>query len=197
MKSLHPVSQTLVALEMNLTSRTLFLSDQLEYIVHLPLSCVLLLLPFSLKLWVFEKNNNFLLAHVHTAVRPAFSVILHLQDPSLQCFQLNHIWNVSLIGRRSSQHQLFKFHPYLLWWLFDSGPPEFFPVFDTDLLQDSCQAQFFWAQSRRIGSIWAKNNRWEIGFSVDPPLRRGSAQVFGSSSRRPDCKGERERLDDR
>ena len=35
-KTLYPVSQTLVALEMNLTSSSLFLSDQLEYVVQLP-----------------------------------------------------------------------------------------------------------------------------------------------------------------
>ena len=101
MKTVHPVSQTLVALEMNLTSSSLFQSDQLEYVVHLHLSSVLFLLMVCLKLSVSEKNHNFLLAHVHTAVRPAFFVILHLQDPSLQYFQLNHS------GRRASGHQLF------------------------------------------------------------------------------------------
>ena len=86
MKTLHLVSRTLSALEMNLTSSFLFLSDQLEYGVHLPLSSVLLLLPVSLKLWVFENSQNFPFVHVHTVVLPTFFVILHLQDPSLQCF---------------------------------------------------------------------------------------------------------------
>ena len=44
MKTLHSVSQTLVALEMNLTSSSLFQSDQLEYVVHLLLSSALFLL---------------------------------------------------------------------------------------------------------------------------------------------------------
>ena len=57
MKTLHPVSQTLVALEMNLTSSRLFSSDQLEYVVHLPLSSVSLLLLVSPKLRVSEKNK--------------------------------------------------------------------------------------------------------------------------------------------
>ena len=57
--TLHPVSQTLEALEMNLTSSSLIFSDQLEYVVHLPFTSVLLLLPVSLKLWVFDENHNF------------------------------------------------------------------------------------------------------------------------------------------
>ena len=110
MKTL-PVSQTLVALQMNVISSSLFLSDQLEYDVHLHLSSVLFLLLVSLKLWVSENNPNFLLAHVHTAVRPALFVILHLHDRSLQCFQLNRNQSVSLIGRTASRHQLFQFPP--------------------------------------------------------------------------------------
>ena len=68
---------------MNLTSSFFYLSDQLEYVVHLPLSPVLLLLPVSLKLLVFEKIHH-PLAPVYTAVEPAFFVILHIQDPSLR-----------------------------------------------------------------------------------------------------------------
>ena len=101
MKTMHPVSQTLVTLEMNLTSSSLFESDQLEYVVHLPLSSVSFLLLVSMKLWVSEKNHNFLLVHANTAVRPAFFVILHFQDPRLQCFQLNRNRGVPLIGRRA------------------------------------------------------------------------------------------------
>ena len=59
-----------------------------------PLSSVLLLLLVSLKLWFFT----------YTVLRPAFFVILHLQDPSLQCFQLNHHRSVSSIGRGASRH---------------------------------------------------------------------------------------------
>ena len=65
MKTLHPVSQTLVAwdeFDFKL-SLSLFKSDQLEYDLHLPLSSALFLLLVALKLWVFEKNHNFLLAH--------------------------------------------------------------------------------------------------------------------------------------
>ena len=48
-----------MALEMNLTSSSVFWSDQLENVVHLPLSSALFLLLVSLKLWVCEKNHNF------------------------------------------------------------------------------------------------------------------------------------------
>ena len=67
---MHPVSRTLSALEMYLTSSFLFLSDQLEYVVHLLLSSVLLLLPVSLTLMVFEKIHDPLIP-VNTAVKPA------------------------------------------------------------------------------------------------------------------------------
>ena len=61
----------LSALEVNLTSSSLFLSDQHEYVVHLLLSSVLLLLLVSLKLWVFKKIHD-PLAPACTAVKPAF-----------------------------------------------------------------------------------------------------------------------------
>ena len=48
----------LSTLEMNLTSSFLFLSDQLENVVHLLVSHVLLLLRVSLKLLVFEKMHD-------------------------------------------------------------------------------------------------------------------------------------------
>ena len=35
------------------------------------------------------------------------------------------------------------------------------------------------------------------GISVDPPLSRGSAQVYSSSSRRQDCEGERGEISER
>ena len=102
----------LSALEMNLTSSFLFLSDQLEYSVLLLLSSVLLLLPVSLKLLVFEVSYN-PLGPVFSMVKPAFFVILSLQDPSLQCFPLRHNRNASVTGCRTSLHQLFQIHPYL------------------------------------------------------------------------------------
>ena len=58
MRTLHPISRVLSALEMNETSSFLFLSDQLEYVVHLLLSSVFLVLPVSLKLLVFEKIHD-------------------------------------------------------------------------------------------------------------------------------------------
>ena len=45
------------ALEMNLISSSLFQIDQLEYVVHLPLSSVLFLLLVSLKLWVVFRRT--------------------------------------------------------------------------------------------------------------------------------------------
>ena len=50
----------------------------------------------------------------YTVVRPAFFVTLHLQDPSLQCFQLNRSQSVFLIGRRACRHQNVQSPPYPL-----------------------------------------------------------------------------------
>ena len=99
----------LSALEMNLTSSSLVLSDQLEFVVHLLLSSVLPLRQVSLKPWVFEKNQSFPLAPVFTAVKLAFYVILHLRSPSLQCFLLSHNLSVSVTGYRTTTwHQFFQ-----------------------------------------------------------------------------------------
>ena len=76
----------LSALEMNLTSSFLFLSDQVEYIAHLLLYSVLLLLPDSLKLLVFEMIYN-PIGLEYTVEKPAFFVILRLQDP--ECAMLS------------------------------------------------------------------------------------------------------------
>ena len=97
---------------MNLTSSFLFLSDQLEYVVHLLLYSVVLLLPVSLKLLVFEKTHD-LLAPENTAVKPALFVILHLQDPSLQYFPLCRNRSASVTGCKTCRHQIFKIHPHL------------------------------------------------------------------------------------
>ena len=56
----------------------------------------------------------------YTVVKPAFFVILHLQDPSLQCFPLSHNRNVSVTGCTTPRHQLFQIHPYLRRWDFGS-----------------------------------------------------------------------------
>ena len=58
MKTLHSVSQTLSALEMNLTSSFLFLSDQLEYVVHLLLASVHTTHQVHLILQVSEKIGS-------------------------------------------------------------------------------------------------------------------------------------------
>ena len=44
-----------------------------------------------------------------TVVKPAFFVVLHLQDPSLQCSPLSRNRNASVTGGRTSLHQLSKF----------------------------------------------------------------------------------------
>ena len=97
--------------EMNLTSSFLFSSDQLEYALHLLLSPVSLQQVSPVQL-VFEMIYN-PLDLVFTVVKPAFFVILHLQDPSLQCFPLSHNRNASVTGGRTSLHQLFQIHPHL------------------------------------------------------------------------------------
>ena len=94
-KTLHPVSRMLSALEMNLTS----------------LFCIITGSGFP-EAVIFEKIHD-PLAPVYTEVKPAFLVILHLQDPSLQCFPLSHNRNAPVTGCRTSQHQLFQIHPYL------------------------------------------------------------------------------------
>ena len=100
----------------------------------LTLSSVLPLLLVSLKPWVLEKNHKFLIARVYTVVRLPFVAILHLQDPSLQCFLLSHNRSESLIRCRASRHQLFPKFSHIfsdgIWNLF----PIIFPVFDTDLI---------------------------------------------------------------
>ena len=109
MKTSHLVSRMLSVLETNLTSS--FLSDQLECALHLLLSPVSLQQVSPMHL-VFEMIYN-LLNFSNTAVKPAFFVILHLQDPSLQCFPLSHNRNATVTGCRTSRHQLFQIHPYL------------------------------------------------------------------------------------
>ena len=50
------------------------------------------------------------------------------------------------------------------------------------------QAQFFLARGLRTRSLWARN-LWEVGFCVDPPLRRESSQGR-SSAKELECEGE-------
>ena len=52
-----------------------------------------------------------------------------------------HNRNASVTGSGTSLHQLFQIRPYLQKQSFS----HIFPVFDTDLSQESCQAQLFWA----------------------------------------------------
>ena len=71
MKTLHQVSLKFWVFEMNLTSSSLVLSDQLVFVVHLLLSSVQPLHQVSLKLCVFEMSPSLLLAPEYTAVKPA------------------------------------------------------------------------------------------------------------------------------
>ena len=82
---------------------------------------------------------------------------------------------------------------------FGSYFSKIFPVFDTDLSQDSCQAQFFLSrglQARSLRSRWLCLNRF--GFTtcerwdcVDPPFGRGTSQgKYGSSTIDLVCVGE-------
>ena len=95
--------------ETNLTSS--FLSDQLEYEFHLLLSPVAMQQVSPMQL-VFEMIHS-PLDFAHTVVKPAFFVVLHLQDPSLQRFPLNRNRNASVTGGGTSLHQLFRIRPYL------------------------------------------------------------------------------------
>ena len=72
METLQQVPRTLSVPETNMISSLLL--DQLDYVVHLPLSSVLLLLLVSLKLWVFEKIHD-PLASENTRVKLAFFVV--------------------------------------------------------------------------------------------------------------------------
>ena len=113
MKPMHPDSQTLVALEMNLTSSSLFLSDQLDYDLHFTLSSALFLLLVSLNLWVFDKNQHVLFTHMHTAVRPAFLEFAISRSESAM-LQLNLSLSVFLIGRWTCRRRIIQSPPYLL-----------------------------------------------------------------------------------
>ena len=97
------------ALGSNLTSSLSL--NQLEYIVHLPLSSVTMKQVSPVRL-AFERIHS-LLDFAYTAVKPAFFVVLHLQDPSLQWSPLSHSRNASVTGCRTSLHQLFQIRPYL------------------------------------------------------------------------------------
>ena len=77
-----------------------------------------------------------------------------------------HLWLE--VGRLCTN--FFQINPDLRWWDFGSYFSQIFPVFETDLFQDSFQALFFWARvlearSLRclIQQIWARNP-WEMGF---------------------------------
>ena len=156
MKTLQQVSLLLSALEMNLTSSFLFSSDQLEYALHLLLPPVSLQQVSPVQL-IFEMSCN-PLDFVHTMVTPTFFVLLHLQDPSLQCSPLNHNRIASVTGGRTRPCTNFsKFTQNFSDRILVVFSNDSFLVFDTDLSQDSCQAQFFWAQGLRTRSLWAHN----------------------------------------
>ena len=123
--------------DMKLTSSFLFSSDQHEHALHLLVSPVSWQQVFPAQL-VFEMIYN-PLDVVYTVVRPAFFVILHLQDPSLQCFQLNRSQSVCLMGRKACRHQNFQ----SLRILCDRILMVISLVFDTDLSQYSCRAHLF------------------------------------------------------
>ena len=95
--------------ETNLTSS--FLLDQLEYALNLVLFPVSLQQVSPIQL-VFEMIYS-PLDFAYTVVKPAFFVVLHLKDPSLQCSPLSHNRNASVTGCRTSRDQLFQIHPYL------------------------------------------------------------------------------------
>ena len=97
-KTLQQVSPLLSVPEMNLTSSFLFSSDQLEHALHLLLSPVSMQQVSTVQ-WVFEMIHS-PLDLVFSVVKPAFFVVLHLQDPSLQCFPLRHNRNASVTGGR-------------------------------------------------------------------------------------------------
>ena len=96
------VSLELYALEMNLTSSSLFLSDQLEYVVSLLLSPALSLLQVFLVFKVLEKVLNFLPCPAYTVVKAAFFAIVHPQGPSRQSFPLSGSRSASAIGGRTA-----------------------------------------------------------------------------------------------
>ena len=99
---------------MNLTSSSLFLSDQLEYVVHLLLSLALSLLQVFLVFKVLEKVLNFLPCPGYTVVKAAFFAIVHPQGPSRQSFPLSRSRSASAIGGGLR---------------FDTNIPEFIRVF--------------------------------------------------------------------
>ena len=77
-----------------MTSSFLFSSDQLEYALHLLLSPVTTQQVFHGAIGIREDLQN--LDFACTVVKPAFFVILRLQDRSLQRFPLSHNRNASV-----------------------------------------------------------------------------------------------------
>ena len=95
--------------EMNLTSSLPF--GELEYTLQLVLSLVSFEQVSTVQL-EFEMIDS-PLDLAKTVVKSPFIVILHLQDLSLQCSPLNDNRNASVIGHRTSRHQLFQIPPHL------------------------------------------------------------------------------------
>ena len=85
MKTLLQVSPTLSVPEMNLTSSFFSSSDQLEYALHLLLSCIIAA-GFSSAVGI--RDDLHFLDFAYAVVKTVFFVTLHLQDPSLQSFSL-------------------------------------------------------------------------------------------------------------
>ena len=77
-----------------------------------PLSCNIAA-SFPMQL-VFERIYS-PLDFAYTEVKPAFLLVLRLQDPTLQCSPLNHHRNASVTGCKTSRHQLCQIHTYLRW----------------------------------------------------------------------------------
>ena len=86
MKVLQQVSPVHSVPETNLTSS--LVSNQLAYALHLLLFPVTMQQGSPVQL-AFERIHS-LTDFAYTVVKPAFFVVLHLQDPSLQCSPLSH-----------------------------------------------------------------------------------------------------------
>ena len=97
MRTMQQVSPVHSVLETNLTL-SLFL-NQLEYALHLLLFPVTMQQVSMVRL-AFERSHN-ILDFAYTVVKAAFFVVLHLQDPSLQCSPLSHNRNAFVTGGRT------------------------------------------------------------------------------------------------
>ena len=130
-----------------------------------------------------------------------FFVILHLQDPSLQCSPLSHDRNASVIGHRTYRNQLFQIPPYLQRYVLVVIPHESFlyliricPKIPVKLNSSGLEVfrldEFGLITCERWDLRWSATLPWTIAGKIFIVYRRSCVCWWG---RRKDGRGEWER----